>query len=115
MLIIAVPIDGEIIQCLGSCECFAIAKAEGRCIKDIEFVSPIKHFYHQNKLIDLLNEKGVNTILTSQMDAELTDSLEKNSVEIVNSSGEYTRAINDYLNGRLESKKLTTVINSIKI
>lgn len=110
MLIIAVPIDGEIIKCLNSCQCFAIAKAEGRCIQDIEFISSIKHIYQQNKLIELLNEKGVNTILACHVDAEIVHSLEKNSVEIVNSSGEYTRAINDYLNGRLESKRLTPVV-----
>ena len=100
---IAVASEGKTVtEHFGHCEGFTIFDAENNQIKSKQFVPNPGH--RPGFLPVFLHDKGVKVIISGGMGGGAVDIFNEKGIEvIIGASGEAEKAVNDYLQGKLES------------
>jgi predicted Fe-Mo cluster-binding NifX family protein len=100
---IAVASEGKMVtEHFGHCEGFTIFDAEKNQIKNKQFIPNPGH--RPGFLPVFLHDKGVKVIISGGMGGGAVDIFNEKGIEvIIGASGEAEKAVNDYLQGKLES------------
>ncbi|WP_010233452.1 NifB/NifX family molybdenum-iron cluster-binding protein [Clostridium arbusti] len=103
---IAVPNNGNMVnQHFGMSKSFIIATVEDKKIIQIEKISAEELAHQHQGLADLLVKHGTNVVITGGIGGGALSGLQQNGLKIIKgASGEYTKAIEEYINGNLEDK-----------
>jgi predicted Fe-Mo cluster-binding NifX family protein len=100
---IAVASEGKMVtEHFGHCEGFTIFDTEKNQIKNKQFIPNPGH--RPGFLPVFLHDKGVKVIISGGMGGGAVDIFNEKGIEvIIGASGEAEKAVNDYLQGKLES------------
>jgi len=100
---IAVASEGKrVTEHFGHCEGFTIFETENKQIKGKQFIPNPGH--RPGFLPVFLHDKGVKVIISGGMGGGAVDIFNEKGIEvIIGASGEAEMAVNDYLQGKLES------------
>lgn len=106
---IAIPNKGNLInQHFGKSESFVIVTIEDDNIISIKEISSVE-FTHQHKgLADLLSAHGTTLVITGGIGDGAISGLQQNGLKVIKgASGEYKKAIEEYIHGTLQDRDVT--------
>ncbi|HEY5576465.1 MAG TPA: NifB/NifX family molybdenum-iron cluster-binding protein [Clostridiaceae bacterium] len=105
---IAIPVNGKMInQHFGRSENFVIVTVEDKKVVASEEVSAAE-FAHQHKaLADLLAQHGTDVVITGGIGAGAITGLQESGFKVIKGgSGEYLKAVEEFIEGTLEDKNV---------
>lgn len=105
---IAIPNNGDMInQHFGKSESFIIASIEDKKIIEIEKISAVEFAHQHQGLSELLVKHGTNVVITGGIGNGALSGLQQNGLKVIKgASGQYTKVIEEYINGKLEDKNV---------
>lgn len=103
---IAIPNNGSMVnQHFGMSESFVIATIEDKKIISIEAISSVELAHQHQGLADLLTAHGATVVITGGIGGGAISGLEQNGLKVIKgASGDYTKVVEEYINGTLEDK-----------
>lgn len=105
---IAIPNNGNMVnQHFGMSKSFVIATVEENKIVNVEEISSAELTHQHEGLANLLVSHGTNVVITGGIGAGAIAGLQQNGLQVIRgASGEYMKAIEQYINGTLEDKNI---------
>lgn len=105
---IAIPNNGNMVnQHFGMSESFIIATVDDEKIIQIEKISAVEFAHQHQGLADLLVKHGTNVVITGGIGGGALAGLQQNGLKVIKgASGEYTKVIQEYIDGKLEDKNI---------
>lgn len=106
---IAMPhVNGMVNPHFGQSKEFIIFEAEGNRVAGSKIIANKDFCYNHEGLASLLKSEGVDIVITGGVGQPMIRSLQAVGFEVVTgASGEAAKAATDYLNGTLETAKIT--------
>lgn len=105
---IAIPNDGNMInQHFGMSKSFVIVTVENKKVESVEEISSAEFTHQHENLANLLVNHGTELVIAGGIGAGAIAGLQQKGLKVVNgASGEYMKAVDQYINGRLEDKNI---------
>ncbi|APC42057.1 NifB/NifX family molybdenum-iron cluster-binding protein [Clostridium estertheticum] len=103
---IAIPNNGSMVnQHFGMSKSFVIVTIEDKKVISTQEISSAELQHEHQGLADLLKNQGATVVITGGIGGGAISGLEQNGLEVIKgASGEYSKVIEEYINGTLENK-----------
>jgi predicted Fe-Mo cluster-binding NifX family protein len=105
---IAIPSNGNMInQHFGMSRNFVIVTVENKKVEDVEEISSAEFTHQHENLANLLVSHGADVVITGGIGAGAISGLQQKGLKVIRgASGEYMKAVEQYINGMLEDKNI---------